>query len=75
MNKHDRKEIDRGIALIEEGAQILTDVGDAEIEKFDNLNEGLQQSEMGERLETKGNELIELADEIQCVVSMYTYED
>lgn len=51
MNKQDRKELMRAIGLIEEAKEIVANIMESEQEKFDNLSEGLQQTERGQKFE------------------------
>ncbi len=51
MNKENRKELERAINLIEEAKLIVEQIKDEEQEKFDNLSEGLQASEKGQKFE------------------------
>lgn len=64
MNKEQRKKLENIIARMEElQGEIATAASDiqaeaeAEREKFDNLNEGLQASERGQALETAADAL------------------
>lgn len=60
MNKSDRVELVKAATLIDEARSIIESVGEAEQEKFDNLSEGLQAAERGQRMEEVAGELIEL---------------
>lgn len=51
MNKDRRKRIARAIDLINEAWEILEEVKDEEEEAYNNMPEGLQSSERGERME------------------------
>lgn len=51
MNKQDKKQLQEAINLLENAKSILQTLADAEQEKFDNLSEGLQQSEKGQKFE------------------------
>jgi len=51
MNKNDRKELEKALALIGEAQEIIDAIKDGEQEKFDNLSEGLQQTEKGQKFE------------------------
>jgi hypothetical protein len=59
MNKADHKEVAAIMARLAEANEIidecvakLDDLKNAEREKFDNMTEGLQQSEQGQRIES-----------------------
>ena len=51
MNNTDRNELQRAIDLIEQAKEIVEMVKNGEQEKFENLSDGLQQSERGQKLE------------------------
>lgn len=75
MNAQDRKELQKAITLIEEAKEIIDNIGQGEQEKFDNLSEGLQQSEKGMKfedavssLESAFNQLEEAVDEINSAI-------
>jgi DNA repair ATPase RecN len=51
MNKNDRKELEKALALLGEAQEIIDAIKDGEQEKFDNLSEGLQQTEKGQKFE------------------------
>lgn len=51
MNKNDRKELEKALALLGEAQEIIDAIKDGEQEKFDNLSEGLQQTERGQKFE------------------------
>lgn len=73
MNNKDRKEIERACELIMEGAQILGDIGDSELEKFENLPESLQQTERSQKFEENFETLITSKDEIENAISELDY--
>ena len=68
MNKNDRQELSRALSMIVDGAQIIEDLGDSELEKFENLPDGLQQSEMGATLERNSEMLTEASEEITSAI-------
>lgn len=51
MNKENRSELNKAIDLINEAKAIIESVKDGEQDKFDNLSEGLQQTENGQKFE------------------------
>jgi NTP pyrophosphatase (non-canonical NTP hydrolase) len=51
MNKNDRNELEKALALLGEAQEIIDAIKDGEQEKFDNLSEGLQQTEKGQKFE------------------------
>ena len=71
MNKGDRKELQRGLDLMGEAKEIFEAIRDGEQEKFDNLSEGLQQTENGQKFETNVSSLddaINYIDDVQSSV-------
>ena len=60
MNAARRKELSKAIDLIEQAKEIISAVAEEEREAYDNLPEGLQESEMGETMK-------EIADELEYV--------
>ena len=46
-----RKELEKALALLGEAQEIIDAIKDGEQEKFDNLSEGLQQTEKGQKFE------------------------
>lgn len=69
MNANDRKELQKAIALIEEAKAIIESIGEQEQEKYDNLSEGLQASERGQKFEESAGELSNAAESLDDVVS------
>lgn len=69
MNTSDRKELDKAIALLEEAKIIIESIAEQEQEKFDNLTEGLQQSERGQRFEEVSSNLNDQASSIDDIIS------
>ena len=71
MNVNDRKTLAairvRISAIEDEATDLAEQLGslrDGEQEKFDNLNESLQQSERGQAFENAANEIGEMADSL-----------
>jgi hypothetical protein len=67
VNKQTRKELARAIELIQEGSQMLADIADAELEKFENLD-NLQGSELGRGLEESADALQSAADDVESAI-------
>lgn len=61
--------IQQASALLEEAKDKASDLACEEDEKYENLSEGLQQSEMGCRLQEGVDTLNEFADAIEEVIS------
>lgn len=70
MNRERRKELSRAIHLIEQAAEIVEVVRDAEQEAFDNLPESFQNAERGQDIELWIDELDQFLDEITMVGDM-----
>ena len=51
MNIKDRKQLSNAIKLLEDAQSIIEGIKDGEQEKYDNLSEGLQMSEKGQKFE------------------------
>lgn len=51
MNKDRRKELEKALSLIEDAKGIVECVKDEEQDRFDNLTEGLQAAERGQKME------------------------
>lgn len=60
MNNTTRKELEKAIALIDDAKEIVERIKDEEQEKYDNLSDGLQQSEKGQRFE----EIVSTLDDV-----------
>lgn len=69
MNKADRVELQKAITMIDEARAIVESTGEREQEKFDNLTEGLQASERGQKFEELANSLAEVADSLGEAIS------
>lgn len=68
MNKARRKELERAIELLNEAKDIITACQEEEQECYDNLNEGLQATENGQKMETAAEALESGADEIDTII-------
>ena len=69
MNKKDRRELSRALDLLREGTEIVSDLADRELEKFDNLPESLQLAAQGELLSENSEQLQSGADEFESAIS------
>ena len=65
MNRKDRKELERAFSLVEQAREIIDTLGEAEQEKFDNLSEGLQEAERGQKLQENADSLMDLSGELE----------
>lgn len=68
MNKQRRKELDHIHEILLEMSERLQWVADEEQEAFDNLPEGLQQSERGQTMEETATNLQEWAETLSDIV-------
>lgn len=64
MNDARRKKLDYANALIEQAQSIIEGVAEEELEAFNNLPEGLQESERGQQMEQNAEFLDEIVDTI-----------
>lgn len=69
MNANQRKVLNEAVAALNTAADLIRDVGGEEDDKFNNLSEGLQQSERGQRMEEVARDLIDAADELDGIIS------
>lgn len=81
MNADDRKKVSELTSQLEAAkAQVenigseLSDMADAEQEKFDNMSEGLQQSETGQKIEAAAEALREAADAAESGNAAYALD-
>jgi len=65
MNRNRRREITRAVKLVEEARGILEAVTEEEQEAYDNMPEGLQESEQGEQLEENVTLLEGVVDQLE----------
>lgn len=68
MNKQDRKQLEKALNLINEGLEIMSAIKDQEEEKFDNLPEGIQESERGEQFQENIDNLDSAISDIEGVI-------
>lgn len=69
MNKQGRDRLARAATMIDEAKSIIEAVAEEEQEKFDNLSEGLQASERGQKMEEAASTLEDLASTLDDVLS------
>lgn len=67
MNDKRRKKLKAASDHLSLAADIISQVRDGEQDSFDNLPEGLQMSERGEKMEDTVNVLDEIIDDIESV--------
>lgn len=60
MNRKDRIELNKALVLLGEAQEIIDTIKDGEQIKFDNLSEGLQQTEKGQKFE----ETVSILDDV-----------
>lgn len=64
MNKNDRKQVSKWVEQLESIKSSIEEMQETEQDKFDNLPEGLQESERGEAIEEAVSQLEEAVDNI-----------
>ena len=69
MNKDQRKQLGEALKAFSWAQEIIAQVAEEEREKFDNLTEGLQQAENGQKMEEAADILEEVSIEIDNLVS------
>lgn len=65
MNKARRKELNKAMELLAQAREIIEAMQEEEQESFDNMPEGLQVSELGEKIEENAYALEEIAGYIE----------
>lgn len=65
MNKIRRKQLNRALELLAEARSIIEEMQQEEQESFDNMPEGLQESELGEKIEENANRLEDIFGAIE----------
>ena len=69
MNNQNRKELKTAIALIEQAREIIERMKEEEQTKFDNLSEGLQQTEQGVKFEETFSTFEDVCSELSEAVT------
>lgn len=69
MNKKRRTELGRAKDLLDQALSIIDTAKDEERESFDNLTEGLQQTERGQKAEAAADALDEAHSGLEEVIS------
>lgn len=65
MNARRRKDLQKAIELLQQAYSIIETVQEEEQEAFDNLPEGIQYSESGERMEENVSTLEDIASTLE----------
>lgn len=68
MNKQDRKELDKALDLLSSASEIIMRIKEQEEEKYDNLPEGIQESERGERFQENIDNLESSLSDLESVL-------
>lgn len=68
MNANRRKQLADAIAKIEEARTLIEIVRDEEQDAFENMPEGIQSSERGEKMETAISRMEDSLSELDCIV-------
>lgn len=71
MNKERRNKLAQASDLIAQSIAIIEEVRDEEQEAFDNMPEGLQSGERGDRAQEVISNLDQLIDELQATESTF----
>lgn len=69
MNAEQRKELQQCLDVLSEVQNILNTQAEAERDKYENLSEGLQQAERGQKLEEAADALEEASGNIDDIIS------
>jgi len=69
MNAENRKKLDRANEMLDNAKALIEEVADDEQDKFDNLSEGLQGAERGQRMEEVASSLQDVVGEIDNLMS------
>lgn len=69
MNADRRKQLDNAILLLEKAKEIIEDVASQEQDSYDNLSEGLQQSERGQQMEAAAEALGNCSSNLEDAIS------
>jgi hypothetical protein len=72
MNKEQRKRADAATELLNEALGILRNLESEEQEKYDNLPEGLQAAETGQKIDEAAQTIGECADTIEEAIERIT---
>ena len=68
MNKDRRSQIDEAMGMLHDALALIENLASEEQESFDNMPEGLQQSERGVASEEAANDLSEAVDNINGTI-------
>lgn len=68
MNKQDRRQLQEAIDLINQANEIITIVKEQEEVKYDNLPEGIQESERGDKFQENIDSLDSAVYDIESVI-------
>lgn len=69
MNAEDRKTLDKAYALLDQAKALVEEVSTAEQEKYDNMTEGLQATERGQRMDEVATLLAQTVETIDEVMN------
>lgn len=68
MNKQDRKELEKALDLLNSANEIITMIKEQEEERYDNLPEGIQDSERGERFQENIDNLDSASSDLESAL-------
>lgn len=69
MNKERRASIEEALNLLGQAAQIIADAKDEEQSAYENLSEGLQQTERGQSMESAAYTLDNALSSVESAIS------
>lgn len=68
MNKQNRKELQKALDLLNSANEIITSIKEQEEEKYENLPEGIQESERGEKFQENIDNLDYAISDLENVI-------
>ena len=69
MNATRRETLDKAVALLEEAKSLIDGAAEEERDAYDNLPEGLQEAERGQRMDEVATELEEASSSLDDVIA------
>ena len=69
MNAARRETLDKAVALLEEAKSLIDGAAEEERDAYDNLPEGLQEAERGQRMDEVATELEEASSSLDDVIA------
>ncbi len=72
MNAKDRKELQKALDLLAQAREIVATIQQQEDEKFENLSDGLKETERGQKLSDNAYALSDIESDIDSMESTLT---